>query len=196
MRNQSQNLPMNDTWRHIAWLWGVALLLALIVLAFGGCKSRQSTVHIDRRDSVVYAYKYDTTHVTVTDTTYTHVSVERQADDSTSIVFVAGGGSYNVLTGQADGVAGIRTSRKERELSQLIARQTTLLEAQQCTIDSLRQRLKVQTIMDVEKENTADIKPKTSGWHRFLVGWFWVTLAVLIVWLGWTAWKIYSRFTI
>lgn len=187
---------MNDTWRHIAWLRGAALLLALLVLMLGGCKSSQSSMHIDRRDSVMYAFRYDTTHVSVVDTTYTHVSVERQADDSTVIVFVAGGGSYNVLTGQADGVAGMRTSRKERELSQLIAQQATLLEAQQCTIDSLRQRLKVQKIMGVEKENTGDIKPKTSGWHRFLVGWFWVTLAVLIVWMGWTVWKIYRKFTI
>jgi hypothetical protein len=151
-------------------------------------------VNVVQRDSVVSVLRYDTTHVIVYDTIVVEVTNAKVASDSTSIVFVDGGGSYNLQTGQADGVVSIKTSRREQELSQLTARQTTLLEAHRRLVDSLQQVVKSRESQIESKENTADIKPKTSGWHRFLVWWFWVTLVVLLLRLAWYAWKIYSKY--
>lgn len=180
--------------RHIIWLWTVVALLCALCLLFGGCKSRQCTAVVVQRDSVVYSFWYDTTHVCVYDTIVVEVKDAKVASDSTDVVFVAEGGSYNLHTGQAEGVVSIRTSRREQELSQLTARQTTLLEAHRRLVDSLQQVVKSRESQIESKENTDEIKPKVSGWHRFLVWWFWVSVVLIVLWLAWQAWNIYRKY--
>ena len=165
-----------------------------VLLVLSGCASRQSTVNVVQRDSVVYSFRYDTTHVIVYDTIVVEVKDAKVASDSTDVVFIAEGGSYNLHTGQAEGVVSIRTSRQEQELLHLKAQQTALLEAHRCMIDSLRQVMASRASQSEVKANTADIKPKVSGWHRFLAWWFWVTLVVLLLRLAWYAWKIYRKY--
>lgn len=166
----------------------VALVLALLLL---GCKTQQSVHTANLSDSTVVHHIYDTTRITVNDTLHAESSKTSEQEQLTEIVFADGGGSYNAQTGQAEGVKSVKSSNKVKELQQTIISQQKTIDAYSARIDSLQQTITNYSEQDEIKLNTADIKPKTSSWHKFLVWWFVITLGLIILRVAWWAFKKY-----
>lgn len=152
------------------------------------CKSMQSVEKINYRDSVITQIVYDTTRITITDTIHVTASSESERESDTDILFGAGGGTYNTQTGEATNVIGVKQSKKEKELQQLVVEQKTTIDQQSATISEQSTYIShLQSELE-EKQNTADIKPKRSGYDRFCSWWFWITAILLLLrFLWWVA---------
>ena len=164
------------------------LFLVCSVLLIG-CKSVQTVHKADLRDSVAVQYRYDTTHITITDTLRVEIIKDSEKEQQTEIVFGDGGGSYNASTGQTENVKSVRQSNKEKELAKTVSRLTETVTEQSVRIDSLQQVLKAYKIMTDTKQNTADIKPKRSGWDKFCTWCVIISWALMLLYAVWWAFK-------
>ena len=182
-------------WDKYEWV-GYLFVIVLFVVGclLNSCKSVQTQERVNYHDSVILSYRYDTTHIIIQDTSRVEASVDSEKESKTEIVFGDGGGSWNSQTGQAENVKSVRQSSRERELQRLVVEQYEMIDEQLVTIDSLQTCVTDLKEELEEKQNTADIRPKASGWHWFLVWWFWASVLVLLVWAGVKAWKIYKRY--
>ena len=153
----------------------IGLLLAACLV---GCKSEKTVVKTvyNYKDSTVVHTVYDTTHIILQDTVRVEVEQSQTSEDGTTVVFVDGGGTYNAQTGEYSGVVSIKQQSKSESNSRLSAEWQHKAEEWKATADSLRAELTKAQQNDsiVSEKNTADIKPKTSGWHKFVVWWFWI----------------------
>lgn len=182
-------------------LQAISTVLAFIVLAFiaiwlSACSSVKNTVQTDYRDSIRIEYRHDTVVITIRDTLYVESKQQSEKTDDTGIEFVEQGGTYNTQTGEATGVKTIRNTKKEKEQQQTIQRQASEIQAYKARNDSLQRLVKSYVIMQNNEQNTAEIKPKTSGWHTFLVWWFGITAALLLCYAAYKGFKLYRKFTI
>lgn len=182
-------------------LLAISTILAFIALAFiviwlSACSSVKNTVQTDYRDSIRTEYRHDTVIITIRDTVYVEQKQQSEKTDDTGIDFVEHGGTYNTHTGEATGVKTIRNTKKEKEQAQTIVRQATQIEAMRARNDSLQRLVKSYVLMQDKEQNTADIKPKTSGWHRFLVWWFGITAGALLCYGAYKGLRLYRKFTI
>ena len=168
-------------------VYHLALLLAFCATMIS-CKSMQSVEKINYRDSVILHQVYDTIRITITDTIHVTASSESERESDTDIVFGAGGGTYNTQTGEATNVVGVKQSKKEKELQQLVVEQKTTIDQQSATISEQSTYIShLQSELE-EKQNTADIQPKRSGYDRFCSWWFWITAILLLLrFLWWVA---------
>lgn len=157
----------------------------MILACMVGCKSEQVVVKTEYnyKDSTVVHTVYDTTYVVILDTVRVEIEQSTTSEDGTTVTFIEGGGSYNAHTGEYSGVAIIKQSKKEESNSILSAEWQHKAEEWKATADSLQAEFTIVQQNDSinSEKNTADIKPKTSGWHRFLVWWFWITAILLFV---------------
>lgn len=179
----------------------ISTVLAFIALAFiaiwlSACSSVKNTVQTDYRDSIRTEYRHDTCYIIVHDTLYLESKQQSEKTDDTGIEFVEQGGTYNTSTGEATGVKTIRNTKKEKEQAQTIVRQASEIEAYKSQNDSLRHALHLRSIMGTQEQNTAEIKPKTSGWHTFLVWWFGITAGALLCYGAYNGLRLYRKFTI
>ena len=172
----------------------VFVALLCIVLWLSACSSVKNTVQTDFRDSIRTEYRHDTVIITIRDTLYVESKQQSEKTDDTGIAFVEGGGTYNTRTGEATGVKNIRNTKKEKEQAQTIVRQASEIEAYKSQNDSLRQALHLRSIMGTQEQNTADIKPKTSGWHTFLVWWFGITAGLLLCYGAYKGLRLYKKY--
>ena len=171
---------------------GIGLMLGIfIIYCFVSCRSIQTSEQLNYRDSVVTKYVYDTTKITISDTTHIEVSTQSDKESKTIILFGNSGGSYNALTGQADNVQSIEQSGKENELSRLVADYKSELQAAKRLIELQENEITVLKKENELLQNTEEIKPSVSGWHRFLVWWFWISIIVVLVAVGW---QLFKRF--
>ena len=157
-----------------------AIFLAALLL-FGSCKSVQTVEKVNYRDSTILHHKYDTTRITITDTIKVEASRESEKESDTDIVFGAGGGTYNTQTGEATNVVGVKQSKREKELVQLVADLTETIDMQHTALEERDVRITELEKELEEKQNTADIKPKRSGYARFTSWWFWITALLLLI---------------
>lgn len=173
---------------------GAMALFAATLIAFSmltGCKSMQSVEMVNYRDSVITHVVYDTIRITITDTTHVEASKESEKESETEIVFGEGGGTYNTETGEATNVQSVKQSSKEKELQQLVMNQQTTIDKQSATINEQQNRI-TQLEQEVEeKQNTADIKPKRSGYDRFTSWGFWILIVLIVVVI---AIRLWTRF--
>ena len=169
---------------------GLGLLLAAILL-LGSCKSVQVVEKVNYRDSTILHHKYDTTRITITDTLHVTASNESEKESDTDIVFGAGGGTYNTQTGEATNVIGVKQSKKENELQQLVINQQTTIDKQSATIDEQNTRISDLESELEERQNTADIKPKRSGWDRFCTWWVVISWLLMLLYAAWWAFKTF-----
>ena len=181
-------------WDKHEWI-GYLFILVLFVIGcfFGGCSSVKTAVETEQHDSIRTEYVHDTMSIVVRDTLYLESMIEKESHEGTEIEF-GEGGTYNAATGQAGNVKLVKTSKKEKEQAQTIVKQASEIEAYKSRNDSLRQVLKTYKLLGQKEQNTADIKPKMSGWHRFLVWWFWASVLVLIGLVAWWGLKIYRKY--
>lgn len=165
------------------------LMTVLILIACFGCASEKVVVRTEYnyKDSTIVHTTYDTTHIIVQDTVRVEIESNTTTDEGMLITFGEGGGSYNANTGEYNNVASIKQNKKEESNSRLSAEWQHTAEQWKATADSLQAELStIQQSEDKESQkNTADIRPKTSGWHRFLVWWFWITLVVALLFCLW-----------
>ena len=174
----------------MAVIAGVAIICVLALL-FTGCKSVQVKENINYRDSVISHHKYDTTRITFTDTLHVTASSESERESDTDIVFGSGGGTYNTQTGEATNVVGVKQSKKEKELQQLVVVQKTTIDKQSAIIDEQKEQItKLEKELE-EKQNTADIVPQRKSWDRFCA---WYTIISWVLVLLIVAWKLFKRF--
>lgn len=182
-------------------LQAISTVLAFIVLAFiaiwlSACAPTKSVTQTDYSDSIRTEYRHDTVVITIRDTVYLEQKHQSEKTDDTGIEFVAQGGTYNTRTGEATGVKTIRNTKKEKEQQQTILQQATQIEAMRARNDSLQRLVKSYVIMQDNEQNTTEIKPKTSGWHTFLVWWFGITAALLLCYGAYKGLRLYRKFTI
>ena len=178
-------------WKKEAYTIGRLFVIGCFL---GGCSSVKTAVETEQHDSIRTEYVHDTIIIVVRDTLYSESSVEKESHEGTEIEF-GEGGTYNSATGQAGNVKSVKTSKKEKEQAQTIVKQASEIEAYKSRNDSLRQVLKTYKLLGQKEQNTADIKPKTSGWHRFLVLWFWATAGLLLAYGCYKGYRLYLKFT-
>lgn len=166
----------------------ISIFFAALLL-FGSCKSVQVIEKVNYRDSVIFHHKYDTTRITITDTLHVTASSESERESDTDIVFGAGGGTYNTQTGEATNVVGVKQSKKEKELQQLVINQKTTIDTMSATIDEQKEQITQLEKELEEKQNTDDIKPKRSGWDKFCTWYTIISWIILILCIAWWAFK-------
>lgn len=166
------------------WEW-LAIAMAALILFVGcmlnSCATKKEVVQTDYRDSVQKVYIHDTTIIAVHDTCFVEVERKTETEEGTTIEYAAGGGSYNVQTGEANNVQRVKTDKKTKEQEHTIAELKSEKAYLQARCDSLLKANKVLTIFADKEQNTQDIKPQKGGWHTFLVWWFWISLLLLLV---------------
>jgi len=153
------------------------LNILLICLCLVSCKTVGTIKEqINVKDSTIYHHIYDTTHITVTDTT--HIEVHSQVTDSNSLVinFGAGGGTYNAKTGEATNVLNVHQVDTHKEQRDSIADLKHQLEIAQAREDSLSQQL-----TEYEYKLDEERKKARSGYDKFCSKWFWITLILILI---------------
>lgn len=155
------------------------LYIAVLGVLCLSCRSVQVQEQTNRIDSTHHYHYYDTLHITITDTLRVSVSSEMEGECTTAITF-SDGGYYNAKTGEMQGIKAINLSEKTHQQAKQIADYQRTLEKDNKTIAALKTEIQRLSQEVEQKQNTADIQPKTSGWHRFLVGYFAITLLVAI----------------
>lgn len=174
----------------------ICIIITLLFLVFcaSGCgvlpsHSRESE-EINIRDSIIFHHVYDTTRVTITDTTHVEVHSSKQTETGTNIQFGAGGGTYNSKTGEATNVASVKQSSKSTETEDLIREQKTQIDAFRATTDSLTAQVE-HYASEIAKERQM---PKRTGWDRFCTWWFIITALLLLGYLGYKGYRLYLKF--
>jgi len=176
---------------------GKAILIWLMVMLIGwfvfGCKSIQTEVQYQYRDSVITHTVYDTSRVTVTDTIHVEASNQHESENQTEIQFGAGGGTYNAQTGEATNVVNVKQSSKEKELQQIVLNYRHAVDSTEAKCDSLYAANRDLQEQIEHKENTKDITPR-SGWDKFCTWWFVGSCIVLLLLLAYGCWRLYRKF--
>lgn len=169
----------------------ICLLLLLAAFLLSGCKSVQSVEQVRTKDSIILHHIYDTTRITVTDTLRVEASSESEKESETEIMFGEAGGTYNAQTGEATNVVGVKQSKKEKELQQLVIDQQTTIDKQSKTIAEQTERITQLEKEFEEKQNTSDIKPQRNGWNKFCT---WYTIISWIILAMFVAWLVFNKF--
>lgn len=149
----------------------------------------QVSEQVRNHDSMSVRVVHDTVTIVVHDTVTVEVQQSTKTDEGTLIEFGAGGGQYNSKTGEASNVKSVKEQKKSERDTNIRMEWSHAEEQYKATIDSLGTTIHDLQMQLEEKQNTADIRPKTSGWHRFLVWWFWCCVAAIVLAAGWWAFK-------
>lgn len=193
-------MKQEDLFVHIIRL----VVLACIAFIFGymltSCKSVKTTTRINYQDSTVYVLHYDTTRIEVVDSTHTEKSDFSDYSEYSDIEFSQGGGRI-VLDSlgrviEANNVARIRQSKQLQQLQQENSTLKSENKELRHTNEQLQKSMTIMGVDDEQQQNTAEIKPKTSGWHRFLVWWFFITAGLLLGYGIYKGYRLYRKFTI
>jgi len=178
----------------------IFVILIAAIIALSACASIKTTTNEHYSDSVRVEYRHDTAFIRTTDTVYVEQSAQTEHTERSDIEFVDGGGSVvldslgNLL--RIENIRNLRLNRTQTEQAQTIARQTSLIEAYKSENETLRRLLKSKTIMQDTERDTEAVTPKSSGWHRFLVWWFFITAGILFAFAAYKGWKIYLRIAV
>lgn len=171
---------------HIVRVIAGAIYVAAIMLLSAACSTPRSVLSdYASRDSVQVRVVHDTIVAYMRDTAHAETAAAYESAEHSEVEFTDGGGVAefdsvgNLL--RLEGVRTLRLAKSNREQAHTIEMQSATIDMQQATIDSLRQVSKVRKVLGVDETATAEITPKASAWHTFLVGWFWTTLTALIV---------------
>lgn len=167
-------MRMNEN-RQLAFVYAVIVAFGVIVLAvaFSSC----TAVKTATTDKSVTEQQTQTTERIVRDTLYIDrvIEVEKQsateqkASEDTEIIFAEGGGTYNALTGAAEGVKSVKTSKREELLQRELERSTEQLRQQQERIEVLSDS--IQTLSQHNDiVSTEERTPKNYWWVWFVGG--------------------------
>lgn len=168
----------------------VILILMVLLAAFllPGCRTKQHIEQLHFRDSTVIHIINDTTHVTIYDTAHIEVQHSIRTSEGTTIEFCEGGGTYNSHTGEA---ANVRTVHEEKNAEQdmhTVIDWKHQTDSMKVSVDSLNERISnLQAENQVLQETSV-----SSGWHSFLVRYFFIT-AILVIFIvaAWLFKKFY-----
>ena len=158
--------------RFILLLLLVMLFTGFVVLVCTGCK-----VHKHGTTEYEYNGQDYTTTIHVHDTTYIEkiasvddtVVNEKEVESNTGISFVYGGGTYNVKTGEATGVAKVSVSEKEKQLQSEISKLHAEEKISARRIQTLKDSLAVYH-EQMKQETQTESKAQNYWWVWLLVG--------------------------
>lgn len=154
----------------------IFIFFATLIL-MSSCKSVQVIEKVNYHDSTVVHHKYDTTHVTFTDTSHVEVHHTVTTETGTTITFGEGGGTYNSHTGQATNVTGVQEHSSTTEQHDSIANLKKQVDMYKAIADSLSEQI-TNYRSELYEER---IKPKRSGYDTFCSWWFWITAILLLL---------------
>lgn len=157
------------------------IAITLLALLCTACRTThlQQTAHY--QDSTHSVLTYDTIHITTTDTLHLTMTTQWEQSNTTHIIFADSGGYYNAATGEMHAVRSISLSDRQQRQDRLIASYQQTIEQDQLYIRRLETHIAQLKQQLTHRQNTQDITPKTNGWHRFLVIYFFLTLAAALL---------------
>ena len=191
--DEEQREELRRIHRKGCWVVIILSLLVAMACAMSSCKSVKTEVKYNYRDSIITHNTYDTTRVCVRDTIHVESSSGSYKDDELEIQFGSGGGTYNVLTGDATNVSNVKQKSQVKELQNTVTSQAITIDCMSATIDSLRHALNEVQGEEHHEENTKDITPRT-GWDRFCTWWTVGSWVVLLLLLVYACWRVYRKY--
>lgn len=183
----------------LMWLLRFMILVlacAVLFLCATSCRSQQVTLNEQTRDSTTTQHHTELSDYSDNSDYSDYSEHTEHSSDTLIISFVDSGGTYNLQTGEVQGIKTIRQTRQTNTHTQTITEWQSRVESLQATSDSLAQMLKTYQIASETKTNTADIRPARSSYDRFCSCFFWCVLMggvlAIAVWLtnkkwGWLA---------
>ena len=153
-------------------------LLAMLCVA---CRTTQVEQTAHYLDSIRTVITYDTLRITIADTLHLDATAQQEQITTTHIVFADSGGYYNTATGEIHAVRSIQRTDRQQRQDRLIASYQQTIEQDRLQIERLETHIAQLKQQLTHKQNTQDIKPQKNGWHRFLVVYFFLTLALALI---------------
>jgi TolA-binding protein len=178
----------------------------LMAVALISCRAQKLDAYVDQTTDTnvtqTDSAHNETLHIQETkhetDSTSTETQKETDKEESTDIAFVPGGGTYNTQTGEATGVSGVKTSKREKELQKentTLKRENTELNDQLQTLqDSISENN--STSQSATKSETHQKEETLNGWQRFIQGCGYAFMAIILAAIIYGAYRIYRKFTI
>lgn len=178
----------------------------ILAIALIGCRAQKIDAYIDQTDNTNVT-QTDSTHNEAlqiqetkheTDSTSTEKHTEKEKEETTDLTFVPGGGTYNTQTGEATGVSGVKTSKREKELekenSTLKRENTELKDQLQILQDSVSRN---DSTSNTTLQSETHSKQETlNGWQRFIQGCGYAFLVIVLALLIYAGYRIYRKFTV
>lgn len=169
----------------------LAIVLTIVCLfLFAGCRTAQHIEQLNISDSVIVQVKYDTVRTTINDTAHIEVQHSIRTSEGTTIEFGEGGGTYNSMTGEAANVRSVHEEKSSTQHLQATIDWRHQIDSLKATVDSLNERI---SCLQSENQELREASV-SSGWHSFLVRYFFVTaILMIIIIIAWLFKKFYLR---
>ena len=155
----------------ILWLIVLSVLFVVIMLCLlSSCtttRTSRNNYQYDGNVNVVTQRIHDTTYIDRQVTEYVHDTTYVERENKTDIVFIDGGGNYNILTGEISGVQTLTISEREKALQAQILihqeRENELLTKNILLTDSI-------SSMQIISESEAQSESRSLWWLWLLIG--------------------------
>lgn len=157
------------------------IVIPLLALLCTACRTTQIEQTAHYQDSIRTVITYDTLRITIADTLHLDATAQWEQLTTTHIVFADSGGYYNTTTGEMHAVRSIQRNDRQQRQDRLIASYQQTIEQDRLHIERLETHIAQLKQQLTHRQNTQDITPKANGWHRFLVAYFFLTLAAAIL---------------
>lgn len=149
----------------------MVFLTVFTVLLLQSCKTTSTTAVdksvIDKDEKVSTETVRDSVATGTITLSSTSDSVSTVRTEDTEIIFASGGGKYNAKTGDAEGVATVRTNAREEQLRKRLEEAETLQRSYSGRIETLRDSIaELRQRNDILETRTE----KADTWWRWLLG--------------------------
>ena len=121
----------------------------------------ENYAHTEHKSDTTYIYKYVFVHDTIT--------IEVEKESQTGVEFVAGGGTFNLSTGEATGVVRVTSSEREKSLENRISDITQQLEWSEAHVAALQDSIRSIDASGSEQTFT-ETKAQNFWWLWLVVG--------------------------
>lgn len=143
-------------------------LLVVLTLLLCGCKTTKTTI-VDKseiRDSTAVKLEvWQDSTLTNKDEQKTEIKTDKEVvKDNTTITFGEGGGTFNVITGDATNVSKVQSDKQSEKLKEELNQTQIKLNQTQIKLQSLR-----DSIANIDR--TMDIQTETE--ETYQASWYW-----------------------